>query len=71
MTGSLSEEAVNGRYSAGEAAVEAVKSGVNMLYLPANFEEAYQAVMDAVNSGEIPAETIDQAAGYILTQKMG
>lgn len=71
MTGSLSEEAVTGRYSAGEAAVEAVKSGVNMLYLPANFEEAYQAVMDAVNSGEIPAETIDQAAGYILTQKMG
>lgn len=71
MTGSLSEEAVTGRYSAGEAAVEAVKSGVDMLYLPANFEEAYQAVVDAVNSGEIPAETIDQAAGYILTQKMG
>lgn len=71
MTDSLSEEAVTGRYSAGEAAVEAVKSGVNLLYRPANFEEAYQAVVDAVNNGEITIETIDQAAGYILTKKMG
>lgn len=71
MTDSLSAEEVTGSYKAGEAAVEAVKSGVNMLYLPANFEEAYQAVVDAVNNGVIQAETIDQAAGYILTQKMG
>ena len=71
MTDSLSAEAVTGKYGAGEAAVEAVKSGINMLYLPANFEEAYQAVVDAVNSGVIEEEIIDQAAGYILTQKMG
>lgn len=69
MTDSLSEEAVTGRYSSGEAAVAAVKSGINMLNRPANFEEAYQAILDAVNNSEIPMETIDQAVGYILTQK--
>ncbi len=70
MTDSLSEEAVTGKYSSGEAAVMAVKSGINMIYRPANFEEAYQAVLDAVNNSEIPIETIDQAVGYILTQKL-
>lgn len=70
MTDSLSEEAVTGKYSSGEAAVAAVKAGMNLLYCPAAFEEAYQAVLDAVNQGEISQETIDQAAGYILMKKM-
>lgn len=71
MTASLSEEAVTGKYTSGEAAVEAVKNGVNVIYRPADFEEAYQAVVDASKSGEIPSETLDQAVGYILTQKLG
>lgn len=70
MTASLSEEIVTGKYSSGEAAVEAVKNGVNVIYRPANFEEAYQAVIDAVNNSEIGADVIDQAAGYILTKKL-
>lgn len=70
MTDSLSEEAVTGKYSPGEAAVEAVKAGMNLLYCPADFEAAYQAVLDAVDRGEISEEVIEQAAGYILMEKM-
>ncbi len=70
MTDSLSEEIITGKYSAGEAAVAAVKAGMNLLYCPADFETAYQAVLDAVNRGEISMEEIDQAAGYILMGKM-
>ena len=69
MTDSLSEESVTARYSPSEAAVAAVKSGINIVYCPANFEEAYQAVLSAVNNNEIPVETINQAVGYILTLK--
>lgn len=70
MTDSLSEEMVTGKYSPGEAAVEAVKAGINMLYCPAEFENAYQAIVDAVNRGEISQETIEQAVGYILMKKI-
>ncbi len=70
MTDSLSDAAVTGSHSPADAAVAAVKSGVNLLYCPANFEEAYQAVVNAANSNEIPLETIEQSVGYILTQKL-
>jgi beta-N-acetylhexosaminidase len=70
MTDSLSEDIITANYSSGEAAVAAVKAGVDLLYCPADFEEAYQAVLDAVDAGEISEDTIDQAVGYILTGKM-
>ncbi len=69
ITDSLSEAVITDSYSSGEAAVAAVKAGANMLYCPQNFEEAYSAVLDAVNAGKIDAEMIDQSAGYIITQK--
>lgn len=65
----LSEEEITSQYDAGEAAVAAVQSGADMLYLPADFKQAYQAVVDAVNDGTIPKEQIDQSVGRILTQK--
>ena len=70
MTDSLSDAAVTGKYSTGEAAVMAVKAGMDLLYCPADFEAAYQAVLDAAGRGEISTEEIDQAVGYILTEKM-
>lgn len=70
ITDNLSDPIITENYSSGEAAVEAVKAGMNMLYCPQDFEEAYTAILKAIESGEIEAETIDQAAGYILTQKL-
>lgn len=69
LSGNLSEEAITASYSAGEAAVMAVRAGADLLYQPEDFEEAYLAVLEAANSGEIAQDTIDRAVGHILTQK--
>ena len=49
--------------------VAAVQAGVDMMYCPENFVEAYQAVLDAVNAEEISEETLDTAVARILTCK--
>lgn len=49
--------------------VAAVQAGVDMMYCPENFVEAYQAVLDAVNAEEISKETLDTAVARILTCK--
>ena len=67
MTGKLDAESVTGQYSAAEAAITAVKAGVDMIYEPESFTEAYDAVVAAVGEGEIEEETIDMAVGRILS----
>ena len=70
ITGSMSEPGITGAYAPGEVAVAAIKAGNDMLYLPADFQAAYQAVIDAINSGEIPMERMRESVGRILTKKM-
>lgn len=69
LTDSLSAESIKNTYSVGEAAVLAIRAGVDMIYCPENFPNAYQAVVDAVYAGEITEEQIDQSVGRILTKK--
>lgn len=52
-----------------DKAVAAVQAGVDMLYCPENFMEAYQAVLGAVNAEKISKETLDTAVARILTCK--
>ncbi|WP_225411764.1 beta-N-acetylhexosaminidase [Stigmatella hybrida] len=49
--------------------VEALKAGVDMLLMPSKLGVAYQAVLDAVGTGEISQERIDVSVGRILTLK--
>ncbi len=49
--------------------VEALKAGADMLLMPPNMDVAYQAVLAAVQSGEIPESRIDQSVLRILTLK--
>ena len=70
ITGSMSEPGITGAYAPGEVAVAAIKAGNDMLYLPADFQAAYQAVIDAINSGEIPMERMRESVGRILTKKI-
>ena len=69
ISGSLSDEAVSGGSSIGEAAVQAVCAGMNMLYLPSGFAEAYQAVLAAANEGTITDTMLHNAVGRILVAK--
>ncbi|MGN0169684.1 MAG: glycoside hydrolase family 3 N-terminal domain-containing protein [Lachnospiraceae bacterium] len=70
LTDNLNTEAEAQDYSVSEAAVGALKAGMNMLYCSGQFEEAYQGVLEAVNAGEISAEMLDASVGRILTVKL-
>lgn len=67
MTGRLDDTVVTSQYTSAEAVVASVQAGVDMVYEPENFEEAYNALVKAVNDEEVDEADIDKAAGRILT----
>ena len=69
LTENLSSEAVMSAYPDGQAAVKAIAAGADLVCVTEQFMESYQAVLDAVNSEEIPMSRIDEAVGRVLTMK--
>ncbi|MBZ5664668.1 MAG: glycoside hydrolase family 3 protein [Acidobacteriia bacterium] len=53
----------------GRAAVESFKAGNDMLIIPANLDASYRSVLQAVHSGEISHERLDQSVRKILELK--
>ena len=53
----------------GRAAVEAFKAGNDLLLIPADFPASYNAMLQAVNSGEISRERLDRSVLKILKIK--
>ena len=53
----------------GRAAVEALKAGNDMVLLPADLDAAFNAVVAAVRSGEIPESQIDESVLKVLRAK--
>ena len=60
-------------YSSGTAAKMSVKAGIDMILSPEDLDATANAVIDAVNSGEISEERINESVRRILTvkQRMG
>ena len=58
-----------GPAASARAAVEAVKAGNDVLLIPADLDGAYNGVLNAVRSGEIPESRIDQSVLKILRAK--
>lgn len=71
ITDALSMGAITGSYSSSEAAVMAVNAGDDLLLMPDDYDEAYNAILDAVNSGEIDEERINDSLRRILRVKLG
>ncbi len=69
VTDDLIMQAITDQYGAEEAAVLAVLAG-NDLLCSTQFGVQYNAVLEAVNSGRIPMELIDQAAARVIRWKM-
>jgi beta-N-acetylhexosaminidase len=72
MTDGLEMEAVAGRMGVGRAAVAAVKAGADMvmvLWFPEKKTEVQRALMAAVQSGEIPADRLEDAVLRVLGEK--
>lgn len=69
MTDSLQMQAMADHYGSAEVAVRAVKAGVDILLSPMNLETAAEALIQAVESGEIPEARIDESVLRILRLK--
>ena len=71
ITDSLSMEAITDTYSSGEAAVKAFQAGCDVLLMPYDFVEAYDAVLAACKDGTISMERLDKSVNKILSYKAG
>lgn len=61
VTDALNMEAVADNYTADHAALEAIKAGCDMLLMPEDFQIAYQEILEAVYSGELAEDRIDES----------
>jgi beta-N-acetylhexosaminidase len=71
VTDGMGMRGIRNFFESGEAAVLAVKAGIDQILLPVNLLEAMDAVYLAVLSGEIPEERINDSVRRILNEKIG
>lgn len=69
ITDALNMQAVTKHFSAGEAAVEAVKAGNDLLLFPADEEGTFNGLVNAVKKGDIPVERLNESVRKILSAK--
>ena len=61
ITAPLNEAAITEYYTASEATVMAIYAGVDMILMPASYEEAYFGLLAEVLEGNISEERIDES----------
>ena len=71
MTDALNMGAVTGQFSSAEAAVLAVEAGCDLILMPADYHSARQGLLDALASGRIAEERIDESLERILSVRAG
>ena len=71
ITDSMGMGAVTDVVSSDQVAVRAIEAGADMVLMPADLQAAYQGVLDAVNSGEITEDRINESVARILRVKLG
>ena len=69
ITDGLEMKAIDEMFTSDKAAVTALKAGVDILLMPIDFELAYNGVIDAVKSGEITEDELNEHLIRILTIK--
>lgn len=69
ITDALNMGAITSNYYSGEAAIKAINAGVDILLMSPKFEEVYGEVINAVRSGEIKEERINESVYRILKVK--
>lgn len=69
ITDSMAMGAIADSYTSDTAAVMAVKAGADIILMPESLEKSFNAVLNAVNSGEISISRIEESAERVLTLK--
>ncbi len=70
ITDAMEMGAISSKYTSDVAAVMAIQAGADMILTPEDFGLAYQGVLDAVNSGEISEERLNQSVLRIIEIKL-
>ncbi|MEG2315773.1 MAG: glycoside hydrolase family 3 N-terminal domain-containing protein [Clostridia bacterium] len=69
ITDALRMDAVANEYSSGEACVQALLAGCDMLLLPKNFTNGYKGVVKALQEGRLTEERVNESVLRILRVK--
>ncbi|MGN0630656.1 MAG: glycoside hydrolase family 3 N-terminal domain-containing protein, partial [Ruminococcus sp.] len=69
ITDSQSMGAITENYTSGQAAVLSIKAGVDIILMPNDLNNAVAGVQEAINSGEITEERINESVIKILEKK--
>ncbi len=69
ITDAMNMRAVTDGFESGPAAVRALKAGVDIILMPQNYAAAYQAILSAVENGDIPLSRLDESVLRILRLK--
>ena len=69
ITDAMNMGAIVSYYPDGQAAVQAIQAGVDIVLMPADLEAAYLALLDAVGTGEISQTRLDESVRRILGVK--
>ncbi len=72
VTDDMMMDAIENHYEAGEAAVQSVKAGNDIILISEHYEEiveSFEAIKSAVESGEISEDRIDESVQRILDLK--
>ncbi|MCR5702264.1 MAG: glycoside hydrolase family 3 protein [Lachnospiraceae bacterium] len=70
ITDAMNMNAINDRYTPKEAAVMAIEAGADIVLMSKDFREAYQGVLDEIESGRISEERIDESVERIIRLKL-
>lgn len=70
ITDALNMGAVTEKYDSGQVAMAAFNAGADMLLMPQDFNQAEEAMLAAVKSGEISEDRLDESVKRILYTKM-
>lgn len=69
ITDSMEMGAIINQYNSKEAAILSILAGADIILMPENYIEAFDAIYDSVNNGTLSEERIDQSVRRILLLK--
>ena len=70
ITDAMGMKAISDRYSSGESAVMTLQAGADIVLMPENLPEAFEAVLAAVEDGTLPEARIDESVRRVLALKL-
>lgn len=70
ITDALEMSAIANFYSSGEAALAALQAGCDLLLMPLDLHDAYEAVLEAVNTGALSTERLNESVVRVLRLKI-